>query len=135
MVVEGLRHIKKGLISGMGHSDQMNTQSAAVTEVTYTASGAIKPADNVVDLNTASGAIIMTIAADGFDVGRILVITQVDAGTDGHTVTLTPTGATFDKTNNTATFNAQYEALVLLCISPKRFLILKNYGSVALSAV
>ena len=131
----GLRGMKDGLVKGMGGmSTQLKTQAAAVTAVAYAASGAIAPADNVVDLNNVS-KIAMTIAESGRDVGRILVITQIDAGTAGHTVTLTGTGCTFDGTNNTATFNAQYEALVLLCISDKRFLILKNYGSVALSAV
>lgn len=124
--------MKKGLVKGMGQSTQLNDQSAAATAVAYTASGAINVADTVVDLNTGDAKIAMTIAA-GDDTQRILVITQIDSGTDGHTVTLT--NGTFDGTNNTATFNAQYEALVLLSISPTRYLILKNYGSVALSSV
>ncbi|KKL56430.1 hypothetical protein LCGC14_2245520, partial [marine sediment metagenome] len=87
----------------------------------------------VVDLDHSSTKIEATIA--NIEPGRILVITQIDSGTFGHTVTLTPTGATFDGTNSIATLNAQYEALVLLGISQKRFLILKNYGSVSLSSV
>lgn len=130
----GKRDFTKGMSKGFTTNTQLYTQAAAVTAVSYTASGAIKDADSVVDLDTAAGKMEMTIAGGG-EVGRILVITQIDGGTDGHTVTLTPTGATFDGTNNTATFNAQFEALVLLAISPKRFLILKNYGSVALSSV
>jgi len=129
-MVLGLRKEVKGTIDGMGRSTQLDDQSAAVTAVAYTASGAIGEADNVVDLNKTS-KIEMTIVRPR--AGRILVITQIDAGTAGHTVTLTQ--GTFDGTNNTATFNAQYEALVLLGKSDKRFLILKNYGSVALSAV
>lgn len=130
-MVLGKRTLTKGTIEGMGMSTQIDSQAAAVTAVSYTAAGAIGAADNVVDLDTASGAMAMTIAIP--EPGRILVITQIDSGTDGHTVTLT--SGTFDGTNNTATFNAQYEALVLLGISDKRFLILKNYGSVALSDV
>ena len=129
-MVLGLRHERTGMINGLGDSTQIS-QAAAVTAVSYTTSGAIGEADNVVDLNHATTAIAATITKPS--PGRILVITQIDAGTEGHTVTL---GAgTFDGTNNTATLNAQNEALVLLGISDKRFLILKNYGSVALSAV
>lgn len=133
-MVLGLKGLKTGLNDGMMNNTQIEDQGAAVTAVSYTASGALNPADNVIDLDTAAAKIAMTLAG-GFDVGRIYVITQVDSGTDGHTVTLTPTGSTFDGTNNTATFNAQYEALVLLAIASNRLLILKNYGSVALSAV
>lgn len=128
----GLRKQTEGMIKGMGASTQLMTQAAAVTAETYTtAAPAIAEADNVVDLDTADAKMECTIARPR--PGRILVITQVDSGTDGHTVTLTQ--GTFDGTNNTATFNAQYEALVLLGISDKRFLILKNYGSVGLSDV
>jgi hypothetical protein len=133
-MVLGSKSLRSGFIKGLGNIPALG-QGAASTAVAYTATGAIKDADTVVDINSSGTVAAMTIPSSGFDVGRILVITQIDAGTDGHTVTLTPTGATFDGTNNTATLNAQYEALVLVCISDKRFLILKNYGSVALSAV
>lgn len=126
-----LRASKKATVEAMGMTTQLDTQAAAVTAAAYTATGAIAEADNVVDLNHSSTKIEATIAAPR--PGRILVITQIDSGTEGHTVTLT--AGTFDGTNNTATLNAQYEALVLLGISTKRFLILKNYGSVALSDV
>ena len=127
----GLRKGFKGTIDGMGRSTQLDSQAAAITAVAYTTTGAIGEADNVVDLNSTTPKIEATIPRPR--PGRILVITQIDGGTAGHTVTLTQ--GTFDGTNNTATLNAQYEALVLLGISDKRFLILKNYGSVSLSAV
>jgi hypothetical protein len=127
----GLRGMGKSTIKGLGLSTQLDTQASAATAVAYTATGAIGDADSVVDLNHATVKIEATIPRP--TPGRILVITQIDTGTVGHTVTLT--SGTFDGTNNTATLNAQYEALVLLGISNKRFLILKNYGSVALSAV
>jgi hypothetical protein len=130
-MVLGLRTARKGAVDGIQPNTQLNTQAAAVTAVAYTATGAIAEADTVVDLNHSSVKIEATIAAPR--PGRLMVITQIDTGTAAHTVTLTQ--GTFDGTNNTATFNAQYEALVLLGISDKRFLILKNYGSVALSAV
>ncbi len=127
----GFRGLKKGLSRGYYDNTQLQTQAAAVTAVAYTTTGAINNADSVVDLNNNGVKIEATIA--NIEPERLLVITQIDGGTDAHTVTLT-TG-TFDGTNNTATFNAQFEALVLLGISQKRFLILKNYGSVALSDV
>jgi len=125
----GLRHPRQGTIRGMGQSTQLNTQADIVTAVAYTASGAIAEADNVITLSK-SGILAATIAAP--TPGRLLIISQLDSGTDGHTVTLT--SGTWDLTGNTiATFNNQYEELVVLGISDKRFLILKNTGAVALS--
>jgi len=129
-MVLALREFKKGHSKGFMYSSQLNTQAAAVTSVAYTASGAIADGDNVVDLNQASSALAMTLTQPM--IGRILVISQIDAGTQGHTVTLAQ--GTFDGTNNVATFNAASEVLVLLGISNKRYLILKNIGSVGLSA-
>jgi hypothetical protein len=130
-MVLALRSPRKAAIQALGKSTQLDTQAAAVTAVEYTASGAIAEGDNVSDLNQAGSALAMTI--DHPTPGRILVITHIDAGTEAHTVTLS--NGTFDGTNNRATLNAQNEALVLLGISDDRFLILKNYGSVGLSAV
>jgi len=128
-MVLGLRSQKKGMQVGMGLTTQLDTQAAAVTAVAYTSSGAIKEADNVITVATNEAA--YTIAKPR--IGRILVITESGAAADGITVTLTE--GTFDGTNNQATFNAANETLVLLGISDKRFLILKNIGSVALAAV
>ena len=128
-MVQGLKHITHGLINGLGQSTQLNTQGAAVTPVAYSASGAIAEADNVITIATNTAA--YTIARP--TPGRILVITESGAAAGGITVTLTQ--GTYDGTNNTATFNAAAETLVLLGISDKRFLILQNIGSVALSSV
>jgi len=129
----GKQSMRKGTIKGMPFSTQLATQGAAVTAVAYTGAGAIAEADSYITINSSGTARALTVA--NIEPGRILVIRQIDAGTDGHTVTLTGTGHTFDGTNNTATFNAQYETLVLLGISDKRFLIILNHGSVGLSAV
>jgi hypothetical protein len=100
----------------------------APTVVTVT--GAI-PADvSYVELNTAAGKIEATIAAPA--AGRFLVITQIDTGTDGHTVTLT--AGVFDASNNDiATFDAAGETLILFGVSATRFIIIENIGSVGLS--
>ena len=98
----------------------------AATELTAT--GAISASVSYVELNHASVAIAATIAAPS--AGRFLVITQTDAGTAGHTVTLT--AGTYDGSNNVATFNAQNETLVLFAISATRFVVVENIGSVGL---
>jgi hypothetical protein len=126
-MVLALRSLKEATIRAMGMSTQLDTQAAAVTAVAYTASGAIAEADNVITIATDAQA--YTIAQPR--TGRILVIKQSGAGT----ITVTLTQGTYDGTNNTATFNAANETLVLLGISDKRFLILDNIGSVALSSV
>lgn len=65
--------------------------------------------------------------------GQRLVITCSDS-TNSTTVT-TKSGTTFDGTNNTATFDAAGETLVLYGISDTQFVIVENIGSVALSSV
>jgi hypothetical protein len=93
-----------------------------------TANGAILETSDFVTLNK-TGVLAATIAAPR--AGRLLVITQTDAGTDGHTVTLT--AGTFNGSNTVATLNAAGEALVLYGVSATRFVIVENIGSVALS--
>lgn len=87
------------------------------------------PAASFVQLDHATVKIEATMTPT---VGQFLVISQKDAGTVGHTVT---TAGTFDGTNNTATFNAANETLVLFGVSSTRWAIVQNIGSVALSAV
>jgi hypothetical protein len=99
------------------------------TETAYTASGAITGV-SCVALNKATVAKLeMTIAAP--EPGWLLVIYQKDAGTLGHTVTLT--AGTYNGTNKIATFNAQNKGLVLLGVSATRFLVVANVGTVVLS--
>ena len=94
--------------------------NAPFTETAYTASGAIAGV-SCVALNKATVAKLeMTIAAPA--PGWLLVIYQKDAGTLGHTVTLT-----------SGTFNAQNKGLVLLGVSATRFLIVANVGTVTFS--
>ena len=94
-----------------------------------TASGAISGDYSLVTLNSTTPKIEATIAAP--TAGELLVITQLDAGTAGHTVTLT--AGTFDGTNDVATFNAAGETLVLVGVSATRYMVVENIGSVAFS--
>jgi len=112
------------LLDGVLGPDGIVFDAAVVT-----ASGAI-PSGSFIQLNQAASPLAMTIATG--DAGRFLVITQIDAGTQGHTVTL---GAiTYDGSNKTATFNAAGETLVLFGVSSTRYVIVANIGSVAISA-
>lgn len=95
---------------------------------TLTAGGAIPDDVSYVQLNSTT-KIEAIIAAP--KAGRFLVITQIDAGTAGHTVTMT--AGDYDGTNAIATFNAREETLVLLGVSSTRFVIVENIGAVALS--
>ena len=103
-----------------------------VNITTYTASGAIAATDSVAILasSTPATTMVMTIAAPA--AGRVLVITQDDAGTAGHTVTLTA-GNWNGGANTIATFDARNETLLVVGLSTTRFLIISNTGSVAIS--
>lgn len=106
-----------------------NTKGLFCVAKELTVTGAIPAEVSYVELNHATTKIEATIAAPA--AGRFLVITQTDAGTEGHTVTCT--AGDFDGTNNVATFNAAEETLVLFGISATRFVIVENIGSVGLS--
>lgn len=99
------------------------------TPTTLIISGAIPSDVSYVQLNDDTPLIAATIAVP--EAGRLLVITQIDTGTAGHTVTLT--AGTYDGSATIATFNAQYETLVLFGVSATRFVIIQNIGAVALS--
>lgn len=98
-----------------------------------TASGAITINSGVVLLNHATVAIASTLNAPAVG-DDLYIINNSASGTAAHTVTL-PAGVRFNGTNNTATLNAPNEALHIVAISPTRWFILENIGSVALSTV
>jgi len=102
--------------------------SEVLTPVIQTATG-IAPVTSFLQLNSTTPLIASSITPT---VGLLLVVTQKDAGTAGHTLT---TACTFDGTNNTATFNAANETLVLFGLTSTRWAIISNIGSVGLSAV
>ena len=95
-----------------------------------TESGEIDPAKySFVQLNHASTLIAATIAAPVE--GQLMVITQTDSGTAGHTVTLS--AGTFDGTNDVATFDALGETLILFGVTDASYVIVENIGSVSMS--
>lgn len=114
-----------GIFAGRATLDSM---AFTQQEITATAT-AISETTSCVLLNKSDGVLASTLANPS--TGRLLVITQYDSGTSGHTVTL-GTG-TFDGTNNIATFNAKGDTLVLLGLTGALFLVLVNVGSVSFS--
>jgi len=96
---------------------------------TYTASGTIRPSGIVLLNNT--NKIEMTLEAP-LGAGQLLVITQIDTGTAGHTVTV-PSGVTWDGTNDVATLNAQGETLTVISTSATRWMVMANPDSISFS--
>ena len=97
-----------------------------------TATGAIRPSrKGVIALNHASTIIAATLAAP-VPGDEYYIIDTSASGTAAHTVTL-PSGVTWNGTNRVATLDAPNEALHVVAISPTRFFILENIGSVAFS--
>lgn len=101
-------------------------------------SAAAYSGDGVLDLEHFSRIILdgtdvtcnMTISAIFGE--RLLLISCADA-TNAVTVTL-PAGATFDGTNDIATFTVAEQALLLYGLSATRYLILANVGTVTFSS-
>lgn len=98
----------------------------------YSASGAIN-VGGFADMD-ATLDIVMTIADPG-QAGIFMVLSSTVVGGGKSSVVTTATSAGFDGTNNTATFNAAGETLVLMSISSTRWVIVENVGAVGMSAV
>ncbi len=110
------------------------TTNARSLSQDLTASGAITVGRNgVVTLAHSTVVIAATLAAPTAG-DELLIVNTSLLGTVAHTVTL-PAGVTFDGTNNTATLDAPEEALFMKALSPTRWKIITNIGSVGLSIV
>jgi len=96
-----------------------------------TASGAVTPGTQYVELNHATVVIAATIADFADHVGTFVVKDTSASGTAAHTLTLT--SGTFDGTNNVATLDAPGERLVVLVGDDGNGVIIENTGSVGLS--
>ena len=98
-------------------------------ELTATAAGTIT--SGMIALTHGSVAIVTDVPAPGV-AGKSLIIRDTTTGAS-HVVT--STGGTFDGTNNTATFDAAGEQLILYSVSATEWIIVLNSGSVAMSDV
>ena len=98
----------------------------------YSANAAI--ATSGLNLITAADDRAFTLANPGI-AGKLLVIYATSVGGSKSFTVTTATAAALDGTNNTATFDATHEALVLISVSATKWLIISNVGTVGLSAV
>ena len=96
-----------------------------------TASGAINPTVETVELNHASVVIAATLNLATVRNKTMIFKNTSASGTAAHTVTLT--GGTFNGTATVATLNARDEMLVVHFDSAGRGNIIANIGAVALS--
>ncbi len=79
-----------------------------------------------------TGIADMTLAAPS--IGDVAII-NIASLTSGNVVVTAEDGVTLDGTNNTATFDAAGEALVLAYASANKWAVILNIGGVALSLV
>lgn len=126
----------QGLVRGLTARGGLNEPYFTAVAFTVTASSLdIGNSGNLVQLNHGSTKIEAVIKQPV--PGKFLVLTQTDSGTSGHTVTLTvgtfQTSYTSTETDTVATFNNQYETLVLYGLSSTKWLIVLNIGSVGLA--
>lgn len=96
-----------------------------------TASGAVLPGVQSVELNHATVIAAATIADFSDHTGLFVVVDTSASGTAAHTLTLT--AGTFDGTNNVATLNAPKECLVVWVDSAGNGTIVENVGTVGLA--
>lgn len=78
--------------------------------------------------------ILLTIPAPK-DSGQLLILRDNSSGGTASHVMTAASGTTFDGTNNTATFNAPGEQLILMSVSITEWIIILNSGSVSLTSV
>jgi len=107
----------------------VTTQLETSQELTATA--AVTPGVQSVELNHATVVVAATIATSVAHQGLFVVKDTSASGTAAHTLTLT--AGTFDGTNNVATLNAPNECLVVWFDSAGNGTIVENVGTVALS--
>lgn len=114
-------------------NDEINKACDVSARVqTLTASGAVTPGVQSVQLNKTDGTIAATIANANAHPGLFHVKAITEPGEGGnHTVTLT--AGTWNGTNNVATFADINDALVVYFDSAGNGTVVANVGSVALS--
>jgi hypothetical protein len=113
----------------------IGTQVAPIVSgyVDYTATATNTVNSGCITLTHNTVAILIAVPAPGA-AGKTLIIRDNSAsGTAAHVVTAT--GGKFDGTNNTATFNAPGEQLILYSVSATDWIIVLNSGSVGMSSV
>ncbi len=124
---------KAGFHSGKWTSNEVEALKALMqpfVQYTITATNVVNC--GFIGLSHGSTPILIDVPAPG-KAGKLLIIRDNSAsGTEAHVATAL--GGTFDGTNNTATFNAPGEQLILYSISSTVWIIVLNSGAVAMSS-
>ena len=102
-----------------------------VQPATVTANGEINATSGTLVLSGASAGLALTFGGDVLVEGQELLIVNTSADYSAE-LTL-PSGTTWDGTNDKATFGTGGDALLVRAISPTRFFVIVNVGSVAFS--
>lgn len=105
---------------------------ATITDLDGSAGQKAVPVNGIAQIAGGTGIADMTLAAPA---AGSLVVIRIASITSGTVVVTTAAGVTFDGTNNTATFNAADDVLILVYKSATEWSIVLNAGSVALSSV
>ena len=123
----------RNIMKSLRVKDYLQVETIKTPFNEYTASATNTANTGFIGLNHASTPVVISVPAPGA-AGKSLIIRNNSAsGTEAHVVTAT--GSTFDGTNNTATFNAPDEQLILYSVSATEWIIILNSGSVAMSSV
>lgn len=113
----------------------IGTQVAPIVSgyVEYTATASNSVNSGCITLKHDTVAILISVPAPGAAGKTLIIRDNSTGGTAAHVVTAT--SGTFDGTNNTATFNAPGEQLILYSVSATAWIIVLNSGSVGMSLV
>jgi hypothetical protein len=132
--VESGAALKIGGVQLTATPTQLNKLVAAFTVTALDGSAGKKACvtNGVSAITGGTGIADMTLAAPS--VGDLAII-RINSLSSGSVVVTTAAGVTFDGTNNTATFDAANESLVLAYKSATQWQIVLNVGGTALSAV
>jgi len=127
--VKGLHWIKN-MVKTWLHYAFWAKDGVEEQEITDTSETQVISMGGVATLNNVAS--LTCTLADPEAVGALMVISQIDAGTAGHTVTCETANA-LDGTHDVATFTSQYDTLVLLSVATDRWIIVENIGDVGLT--
>jgi len=109
-----------GTITNGSFSGNATVGSFVMTPQTLIGAGAITSSN--VELYNSATLIPATLAS--LAAGKLHIISQVDGGTAGHTVTLGV--GTFDGTNTVATFNAEGDSLIVIGTTYNGVILVNN---------
>lgn len=100
-------------------------------QTNVTAAGTIMQRAGTIRIEPAAASIALAFGYDSLEPGDELLIVNVSGS---YSVVIdTPSGVTWDGTNDRATFGTGGDALLIRAISDTRFFVIVNVGSVSFS--